>query len=195
MTLAIYAKKCCIEESELMKDAYSLLEIYDDMSVEDINRFTEDDIKCALEMYNEDYVTFPRDDIAKLSGLQIEKNKRNGRKQEEHLKRCRIIQMASDEVDGTNWRAGNGRKSKKIVIMEYMRENPGITKKAAIARAVGVDRNTVIKYFDEIVAELQQERLRSERMEQIDRDGHISVKIAPSQELSDYILGELKNIK
>ncbi len=78
--------------------------------------------------------------------------------------------------------------------MEYMRENPGITKKAAIARAVGADRNTVIKYYDEIVTELQQERLRSERMEQIDRDGHISVKITPSQELSDYILGELKKI-
>ena len=192
MTLAIYAKKCCIEEGELMRDAYSLLDIYDDMSVEDINRFTEDDIKCALEMYNEDYVTFPRDDIAKLSGLQIEKNKRNGRKQEEHLKRCRIIQMASDEVDGTDWRIGNGRKSKKNVIMEYMRENPGITKKAAIARAVGVDRNTVIKYYDEIVDELQQERLRAERMEQLERDGHISVKITPSQELSDYIFGEFK---
>ena len=192
MTLAIYAKKCCIEEGELMRDAYSLLDIYDDMSVEDINRFTEDDIKCALEMYNEDYVTFPRDDIAKLSGLQIEKNKRNGRKQEEHLKRCRIIQMASDEVDGTDWRAGNGRKSKKNVIMEYMRENPGITKKAAIARAVGADRNTVIKYYDEIVAELQQERLRAERLEQLERDGHIAVKITPSQKLSDYILGELK---
>ena len=47
----------------------------------------------------------------------------------------------------------------------------------------------------EHITELQQERLRSERMEQIDRDGHISVKITPSQELSDYILGELKNIK
>ena len=191
MTLAIYAKKCCIEEGELMRDAYSLLDIYDDMSVEDINRFTEDDIKCALELYNEDYVTFPRDDIAKLSGLQIEKNKRNGRKQEEHLKRCRIIQMASDEVDGTDWRAGNGRKSKKNVIMEYMRENPGITKKAAIARAVGADRNTVIKYYDEIVADLQQERLQVERLEQLERDGHISVKIKPSQELSDYISDEL----
>ena len=100
--------------------------------------------------------------------------------------------MASDEVDGTNWRAGNGRKSKKIVIMEYMRENPGITKKAAIARAVGADRNTVIKYYDEIVAELQQERLRAERLEQLERDGHIAVKITPSQKLSDYILGELK---
>lgn len=36
------------------------------MSVEDINRFTKDDIVCALEMFNEDYVTFPRDDIAKF---------------------------------------------------------------------------------------------------------------------------------
>lgn len=99
--------------------------------------------------------------------------------------------MASDEVDGTDWRAGNGRKSKKNVIMEYMRENPGITKKAAIARAVGADRNTVIKYYDEIVADLQQERLQVERLEQLERDGHISVKIKPSQELSDYISDEL----
>ena len=29
---------------------------YDDMSVEDINRFTKDDVVCALEMFNEDYV-------------------------------------------------------------------------------------------------------------------------------------------
>ncbi len=41
------------------------------MSVEDINRFTKDDVVCALEMFNEDYVTFPRDDIAKLSGTYL----------------------------------------------------------------------------------------------------------------------------
>ena len=63
------------------------------------------------------------------------------------------MNFVRDEINGNvNWRAGNGRKSKKNVIMEYMRENPGITKKAAIARAVGADRNTVIKYYDEIVA-------------------------------------------
>ena len=28
--------------------------------------------------------------------------------------------------------------------------------------------------------------------EQLERDGHIAVKITPSQKLSDYILGELK---
>lgn len=62
MTLAIYARKCGIDEDELRKDAYSLLEQYDDMSEDEINRFTAHDIVCTLEMYNEDYITFPRDD-------------------------------------------------------------------------------------------------------------------------------------
>ena len=53
MTLAIYAKKCGISEEELRHDAFSLLEPYDDMSVEDINRFTKDDVVCALEMFND----------------------------------------------------------------------------------------------------------------------------------------------
>ena len=79
MTLAIYAKKCGISEDELRRDAFSLLKPYDDMSVEDINRFTKDDVVCALEMFNEDYVTFPRDDIAKLTGLIMPVNKRNWR--------------------------------------------------------------------------------------------------------------------
>ena len=93
MTLAIYAKKCGISEEELRHDAFSLLKPYDDMSVEDINRFTKDDVVCALEMFNEDYVTFPRDDIAKISGLSMPVNKRNWRKQAEHLRRARAVQM------------------------------------------------------------------------------------------------------
>ena len=44
MTLAIYAKKCGRDEAELRRDAFALLKPYDDMSVEDINRFTKDDI-------------------------------------------------------------------------------------------------------------------------------------------------------
>ena len=55
------------------------------MREEEINRFTQDDVVCALEMFNEDYVTFPRDDIAKLSILTMPVNKRNWRKQEQHL--------------------------------------------------------------------------------------------------------------
>ncbi len=154
MTLAIYAKKCGIEEDELRRDAFSLLRPYDEMSEEEINRFTQDDVVCALEMFNEDYVTFPRDDIAKLSGLTMPVNKRNWRKQAEHLKRCRIIQQANDAVDGTNWREGNGRKGKREIIFEYMRSHPEVKKKTEIARALQIDRGTVAKYYDEILAEL-----------------------------------------
>ena len=37
----------------------------------------------------QDYVTFPRDDIAKISGLSMPVNKRNWRKQEQHLRLAR----------------------------------------------------------------------------------------------------------
>ena len=53
MTLAIYAKKCGIEE-ELRQDVYSLLLPYDEMSIEEVNRFTRDDVEAALSMFNED---------------------------------------------------------------------------------------------------------------------------------------------
>ncbi len=156
MTLAIYAVKCGIDEDELRQDAYRLMEIYDDMSYEDSNRFTEDDVVKALEMYNESFVTFPRADIAKYSGIPIPANKRNFRKREEHLQWCRIIQRVSDEVDGTDWRNGNGRPSKEQLIREYMIAHPEIRKKTEIADALQINRHTVGKYYDRILAEIDQ---------------------------------------
>lgn len=155
MTLAIYAKKCGIEEDELRRDAYSLLQPYDEMSEEDINRFTEDDIICALEMFHEDYVTFPRDDIARLSGLNMPVNKRNGRKREQHMK---IITAVRDVLypDG-EWRNRNGRPDKRGLVADFMRSHPEITRKTEIARALHIDRGTVGKYYDSILAELGRE--------------------------------------
>ena len=85
MMLAIYAVKCGIDEDELRRDADRLMKIFDDMSYEDSNRFTVEDVVKALEMYNENFVTFPRADIAKYSGIPIPPNKRNWRKQTEHI--------------------------------------------------------------------------------------------------------------
>ncbi len=82
------------------------------MSVEDINRFTKDDVVCALEMYNEDYVTFPRDDIAKISGLTMPVNKRNFQKQADHLEIARAIRdikAKAKQKGKKDWREGNGR--------------------------------------------------------------------------------------
>ena len=152
MTLAIYAKKCGIDEDELRRDAFSLLRPYDEMSEEEINRFTQDDVVCALEMFNEDYVTFPRDDIAKLSGLAMPVNKRNWRKQSEHIK---LMNFVRDEINGNkDWRNKNGQPSKRGQIFDYMYTHPEVKKKTEIARALQIDRGTVAKYYDEILAEI-----------------------------------------
>lgn len=146
MTLAIYAKKCCIEEEELRRDAFGLLQIYDDMSEEELNRFTKDDIICALEMFNEDYVTFPRDDIGKLAGVSMPVNKRNGRKQKEHLQIARGIRELKAKI-GENV-CGGGRPSAEQTIFEWRREHPE-GKKVECHRDTGLDPKTIRKWWNE----------------------------------------------
>lgn len=145
MTLAIYAKKCDIDEDELRQDAFALLQPYDDMSIEDINRFTKDDIVCALEMFNEDYVTFPRDDIAKISGLSMPVNKRNWRKQEQHLQFARGIREIKSKLgeDVT----GGGRPSECSRVLAWRQQHPE-GRKADCHRDTGLDPKTIRKWWD-----------------------------------------------
>ena len=179
MTLAIYAKKCDIDEDELRRDAFSLLKPYDDMSVEDINRFTKDDVVCALEMFNEDYVTFPRDDIAKISGLSMPVNKRNWRKQPIHLQGARAIQEINDKANGTNWREGNGRPSAQDRVHEWRQQHPE-GRKADCHRDTGLDPKTIRKWWDC--------RPPAVRVQ----DGHITVRVSPSQAVSDLLVEALE---
>ena len=143
MTLAIYAKKCDIDEDELRQDAFALLQPYDDMSIEDINRFTKDDIVCALEMFNEDYVTFPRDDIAKISGLSMPVNKRNWRNQEQHLQFARGIREIKSKLgeDVT----GGGRPSECSRVLTWRQQHPE-GRKADCHRDTGLDPKTIRKW-------------------------------------------------
>lgn len=149
MTLAIYAKKCGIDEAELRKDAYSLLRPYDEMSIEEVNRFTRDDVEAALSMFNEDYVTFPRDDIARLSGLPMPVNKRNWRKQADHIK---VMNFIRDEINGNKewWNKegrpkGSGTAQKKV--SHWRRQHPD-GRKADCHRDTGLDPKTIRKWWD-----------------------------------------------
>ena len=146
MTLAIYAKKCDIDEDELRQDAFALLQPYDDMSIEDINRFTKDDIVCALEMFNEDYVTFPRDDIAKISGLSMPVNKRNWLKQNQHLYLARR-RKEDMKVIGAEMKAPDGRPAMKQKVLEWRLRHPE-GRKADCHRDTGLDPKTIRKWWD-----------------------------------------------
>ena len=150
MTLAIYAKKCDIDEDELREDAFGLLQRYDDMSVEDINRFTKDDIVCALEMFNEDYVTFPRDDIAKISGMSMPVNKRNWRKQRDHvhvMNTMKTLKKQLGESVKEGRPKGSGTAEKKVY--EWRQQHPE-GRKADCHRDTGLDPKTIRKWWDDI---------------------------------------------
>ena len=175
MTLAIYAKKCGIEEDELRQDAYSLLLPYDEMSIEEVNRFTRDDVEAALSMFNEDYVTFPRDDIARLSGMPMPVNKRNWRKRGLHIQFMNLnrqFKVASGEC--TN----GGRPSAQEKVHLWRQQHPE-GRKADCRRDTGLDPKTIRKWWDCPPSPLRF------------KDGHITVPVEPSQELSDWLLDAL----
>ena len=156
MMLAIYAVKCGIDEDELRHDADRLMKIFDDMSYEDSNRFTVEDVVKALEMYNENFVTFPRADIAKYSGIPIPPNKRNWRKQSEHLRYIRGVRGVKQSLGDIV--SGGGRPDKEQLVRKYMIAHPEVIKKTEIAKSLQINRHTVGKYYDMIRAEIEQQR-------------------------------------
>lgn len=125
MCLTIYAVKCGIDFEELKRDAFSFKEYMNHIARD--NPFTDDDITSALEMYQDCYKSFPRDEISKISAIEIKPNRRNGRSQADHLKMARFIR---DEVNqNVHWRNGNGRKSVQDVVFEFLEKNPKGTEK------------------------------------------------------------------
>ena len=153
MTLAIYAKKCNIDEDELREDAYSLLDPYEDKTDSATNHFTEDDIVCALEMYNEDYVTFPRADIEKVSGIPVPPNKRNGRKRQAHIRYMNNIRAFKvDEGETTNGGRPKGssdkspRRSCCATVQDYRAQHPDATPKDCM-NDTGLSKNTVYRWW------------------------------------------------
>ena len=95
-------------------------------------------------MFNEDYVTFPRDDIGKLAGVVMPVNKRNGRNQNKHMEVARAIQ----NVVNPNWREGNGRPSAKQIVIEWKQAHPE-GKKVDCHRDTGLDPKTIRKWWNE----------------------------------------------
>lgn len=145
MVLAIYAKKCGVAREDLEADAFSLLERMEELTTEESNHFKREDIMAALEMYNDSYITFPIDSISALTALRIDKNKRNGRKQAEHIK---IMNFIRDEINGNKeWRNKNGQPTKERRIIEWRQKNPTGTKAQCI-KETGISKPTVYKWWE-----------------------------------------------
>jgi hypothetical protein len=144
MTLAIVAKKANIPFEVLEKDAYSLFDMYEKKTEKPDNHFTKQDIKDGLKAYKKDESKkFTRKFIAVKSAIEIKPNKRNYRKQKDHLKRARAVQKV--DYPNCEWRNNNGRPTKEKIYQEYINNNPNATYRQ-IQKDTGLSQNTIAKY-------------------------------------------------
>lgn len=149
MCLAIYAVKSGISKEQLEKDAMDLIPFLTDLNKSD--PFTESDVKSALECYDERYKTFPIDDIVKLTTIPIQKNKRNYRKQNLHLRLARANRdILCEERGKKDWREGSGRPvgsgTAEEKVKQWQLEHPE-GKKADCIRETGLSKPTVYKWW------------------------------------------------
>jgi hypothetical protein len=144
MALAIYAVKCGITDRERVKaDMDSLVPFLDSVDTE--HPFGNDhEVENALECLDLRYKKFPIKDLERISGIAIPKNKRNYRKQPQHMAVMRAIQGVTDPEG--NWRNKDGAPKKRDLIRAYALEHPDANH-SEIAKALGVSRPTVIKWL------------------------------------------------
>lgn len=148
MCLAIYGAKCNVPYEQVKQDAYDLVPSLNNINPQ--KPFTKEDVDSALECYDLRYCTFPIRDIQHISAISFDKNKRNGRKQSDHLKVARYVR---DEINGhaDTWRNKDGRPvgsgTKEQAVAEYVSAHPEASV-SEIAKALGVSRPTVYKYKD-----------------------------------------------
>ena len=110
LTLVIYAVKCDVPRDEVLADALALVPKMDSYTKTEDNHFTESDVYDAMLAYDENYNKWPIKTIEDTTTIRIERNRRNGRKQDEHLMIARATRdIVSKQRGKRSWRDGNGR--------------------------------------------------------------------------------------
>ena len=145
MCMAIYGVKCNIPKREVRKD---MLEIFDYLAdIDHSNPLTMKDLYSALDVYDRGYYNFTIDDIEKLTDIRIERNKRNYRKQETHLKIARGTKETLKELGEMNPEGRPvGSGTKEELVKEYIEKNPE-DNPTEISKALNISRTTVYKYI------------------------------------------------
>lgn len=139
MGLAVYAAKCDVPLETLETDALSLIPLLSERG----DAFTVEDVRSALEAYQTSYKTFPRRWIETLSAIPIKENRRNNRKQSEHLILARHAKQLKKQAGAIK----EGRPSKAAIVKEW-REMHAKGTKAECIRETGLAKNTVYKHWE-----------------------------------------------
>lgn len=172
MCMAIYACKCDISKKQLKMD---MQEVFQELrKVEHDNPLTQEDIASALEAYDKEYYNFTIADISKLTDLFIQKNKRNGRKQEQHLQFARGIRDVKANLGEVV--SGGGRPSAEQKVREWREQHVEGTKSQCKADT-GLSYPTIRKWWENPISEMEkyQEEQRGRIPDYILNDPEIQV--------------------
>ena len=144
-----YGIKCDIPEDEVLTDALELLPLFDNISDDEHNRFTQRDVLDAMNMYQENYVTYSRAEVERVSGISVPPNKRNGLKQNQHLYLARRRKEDMKAID-LPMKAPEGRpkgsSQQKKLVEEWQKSHPD-GKKSDCIRDTGLSKPTVYRWW------------------------------------------------
>ena len=147
MALCAYGLKCGISERRIRQDAYSFLEHLESLTDDEDNHFTREDVKDALKALKADNKLLStmasREWIEKQTKVVIPPNKRNGRKQEQHLQLARYqsIKRANGRKCCWWWQTRQAEDCRRMA-----KGTPRGTPKDCIADT-GISKNTVYKWW------------------------------------------------
>lgn len=152
LALAAYGSKCDIPLKQIEKDAVELVPYLDGLTNDETNHFTKADAMDALSFFknNRKEVTYKltRNRISELSKIDIQPNKRNGRKlkttHQQYRRGIKALKIQLGESD--EWDKG-GRPEKSKIVEKWRKEHPD-GKKADCIRETGLSKPTVYKWWD-----------------------------------------------
>ena len=154
--LCSLAVQCGISPEQLETDVRIVAAYMEQLTESEDNHFTEYDILSAMNTYElagEGAYYRKIEYISNKTGIQLTPNKRNGRTQEEHIKRMTALRDV-DYPDGS-WRKGNGRKEQQMKVYEWQIAHPG-GKKADCIRDTKLSKPTVYKWWNTKPVKMQE---------------------------------------
>lgn len=155
--LAAWAFNCNIPFAQLQRDAYSLMENFNNL-VDDEDKhvpFTIRDCNAALNVYkerkasgNSKAIRLSRVSTQRITGLRIEPNKRNYNDLSTHGKYRLNKRIEYAREDGKDWTDTIvGRPTKEQLIADWRAAHPEGTQYGC-AKELGISRTTVVKWWN-----------------------------------------------
>lgn len=149
MCLAVYADKCNVPRKKLKKDISAIFKKI--ASIPHTNKLTKQDMLTAMEAFSKEYYDTTVDTISHWSGIEIKKNKRNGRSMERHLAVARD-DKAYKKANGIPFKNPEGRpkgsSKQKDIIRQYKLNHPK-AKPVDCIKETKISRNTVYRWWKE----------------------------------------------